>query len=401
MRIQPKLNLSLILVILSVAILACGVFPQSSKPEIPPSGPESEMDSSSDNESEDSLDLPADAPTEPPADTDDTGSGSDGMAEPLPPLDLTNLEEFDTPVGVSSYRLSYELSLNADGEVDTQILGEGVVSLAEPGLAVTRTSKQAGGTTTYSERQLIDGFSVTLAEGRCSIVNINLLSSERNEDRISTHFSANLPRNYLTGDAKFAESGITVDGRPSVRYTLDKTNFDLDPDPAMIFSDLELGEGVVDQETGAVLSVVVKGIGQLSMGFLGWSPIGEIQYELNYTEFDQPVKIAHSPDCDPGTISTQIPFPVIEPYFLVSASDIYFEITAYLPLQEAVTFYKSALPASGWTLTDETSYGEEHATLEFKNGSGERLSVQLDQVPGTADSERGPMIMINFAIYDF
>ena len=51
------------------------------------------------------------------------------------------------------------------------------------------------------------------------------------------HFSANLPRNYLTGEAEFAESGLTVNDRPAVRYTLDKTNFDLDPDPAMIFSE--------------------------------------------------------------------------------------------------------------------------------------------------------------------
>jgi hypothetical protein len=217
------------------------------------------------------------------------------------------------------------------------------------------------------------------------------------------HFSSDLPRNYLTGEAEFAESGVTVNGRPAIRYSLDKKNFDLDPDPAMIFSDLELGEVYIDEESGTLLRVLVKGVGQLSMGFLGWSPIGEILYELNYTEFDQPVEIDHSPDCDPETISGRTQFPIIEPYLLVSTveEDTNIEFSAYISLQDAIDFYKSTLPKQGWTLADEVSFGEDDVSLTFKNGSGLRLVVDLMQTPGPASSDQGPSIFGTLVIYDF
>jgi hypothetical protein len=395
------LNSALLIFALSLTLAACGLSPETSSPSAPPSTLENDAENDNFEQDEDSQEEPANAQSGP----GDAGSGPDAAAETPPPLDLSNLEEFDTPTGVVSYRIIYKNDFYSNELEYHQESGEGVVNLSENNSYVREISEAGGeNPTPHSFERWIIGFdSIAVSELGCTLGDYSTFDTLSAEERIGLGFSSWLPRHFITGEAEFAEAGLIVNGRSAIRYTLDKMNFELDPEPSMIFASLEIGEVYVDEETGSILRVEVKGVGVLSLGPAGATSIGDIHYELEFSDFDEEVVIEAPSDCNPDTLDSFTQFPILEPYLIVSIDpdDTYLDFSAFVPLQEAANFYKSALRAAGWTITEETSFSEEDVWLTFTNGSGLTLQVDLRQAPGAEDREYGTITYGTLVIYDF
>jgi hypothetical protein len=110
---------------------------------------------------------------------------------------------------------------------------------------------------------------------------------------------------------------------------------------------------------------------------------GEIMYDLNYFDFNQPFEITPPEGCDQDT--AELEYPVTADAYQLSTT---FGITSYksdLPFEEVVQFYRDEMATAGWTLTEEFVSGP-IALLSFSGDTGSvQITIALDEGSGTID----------------
>lgn len=368
MKFHLRQTLFLLKIVLLVTLSACSQLQDSSP--LPPQTQDSDpVEVVVTEELDEGLELPTmtAAPDEAPA--------QEGTPQEEPRqeefINLDELEIFELPNTFDTYQVNIQYNL---GDLDTEITAD-VNNLTASSMTVQENnpSDPELAQTTYQNRTL-NGFATLIVDGSCSVNNYNAWGFKIDEDLHINPFDHFLPSDFLIGNAVLTGNDVEVNGRSTNQFTLTIDNFARGEDPPFHLNELELGEFFIDVETGTLVQLMIEGSGSISM--FGSKSSGPIYYELNNQNFDQPLNIDFLPECGPEP-NTQ--FPILEPMMMYQNDPErgFFEATIPFNLEEVAEFYRSSLKADNWTLTEEESYGGTDLYLQFLNGSGETLNVNL------------------------
>jgi hypothetical protein len=298
----------------------------------------------------------------------------------LETINLDNLEEYQYPLHADTYQTTIEHSFSTSENNFTRISLKADVNILEQKSKINEEQESTieNWPSEHKQDLLIDGVVASKLGESCSVVNFELDQTEKLP--VTFLFRRRMPNRFLKGEVKLAEENLMINDRITNRYALDETNFDPESDYPLIIDSVDQGDLYLDAETGSLAKVVIEGSGQdRILNDTDPKLMGNIRYELNHLNFNQPVEIEFLPDCG---LLPQTQFPAIEPILTYSnnSADDYIEIITLRSMQETADFYRAELQATDWTLLDEVSFGEESTILEFQNSSGERLDVDLMEV---------------------
>ena len=185
---------------------------------------------------------------------------------------------------------------------------------------------------------------------------------------------------FLTGTAPRMFPDEVINGVPAYGFTLADTNVEAGE---LDVAEFESGAVYMAQEGGYILRLEINGSGTSEMLSGVPDQVGDITYELNYYDFDQPLDIVPPEGC--AQDMAELTFPVTEDAYQLSQV---LGITSYktdLPLEEVIQFYRDEMAANGWTLVEEFIAGPV-ALLSFSSDSGAaQITISQDEASGTVD----------------
>ncbi len=173
----------------------------------------------------------------------------------------------------------------------------------------------------------------------------------------------------LINEATLAESGVTINGIVTDRYTLTAGN--LNPEDESASPDIELVEGSVylAQDGGYITRFHLEGATTNASDFGDFAPETEVQVTLTYDFIPtaEALNIAPPAGCE-DQASEESEFPMLDDaYQIITSPDGLFYQTNYL-LEKVLTFYREEMPALGWELISDTSIGSFTELIFTKDG---------------------------------
>ena len=169
------------------------------------------------------------------------------------------------------------------------------------------------------------------------------------------------------GQAQRAETGVDIEGTLTDRYTITAENMNDSEDE---FTNITNGNVYVSQDGGYIVRVELTGT--VKTATLDFDPNTDVQLDLNYTLIpvtDGSINIVPPSECA-EQLSGDSKYPVMDGAegLIVMGDTVFYTVNA--SLGDVAEFYKTEMPADGWTLANEM--GAENIsffTLEFTKDS--------------------------------
>lgn len=335
--IMPSRRVFLIVCTLVLAALACNFVSGSGTEETASPG-ESPTDSaeSSDAATPDSAAVPpADSSADPTATAGPSGDAAPG--EPGTTLDLDNPALYAQPDLFNTYRTSFYHHFDAEGSITGTVNLDSSTRVApyETTMAFeTSGTAVFGGGGTFTYTQIADVQYVVSPSLGCQSGAPGMQPNP---------FEAGLDSGgMLTGLAEYAGEE-SVNGVDTYRYTITMDNIDpLDPAGKDVRS-IANGSLNVAQQGGYAVRLILEGRGVSEVLTQDPNLEGDIYYEINYYDFDQPVTIAVPAACSAAATD----FPMPDDAANVSEFGGIISFSTGLSMDETQDFFEDALPGYG------------------------------------------------------
>lgn len=390
----------IVILVLGLASLACSIFGSSSGDESPAMAttiapaPSETLEASS-AETAPPTETTAAPPTETPetVDAGETPESGDGDGETPPDtgngpdfIDLDDPDLYAEPAGVETYRVGMVFTFDgiaADGSPVTgtaTVDGANVVDPREMSLVLHddgEAIKGPGEVYTFTQVGGVNYYSVP--DMGCMT-----FSSEGTENPFVMMTEAG---GMLGGSAARLLPDETVNGIPSYVFAIDSTNLDPADPTSYDVSEITEGRIYVAKDGFYVVRVLLIGVGT-SEGLSGDPTlVGDIYYELNYYDFNQPVEITLPAGCTEsgaGTVDSEIP--LLDDAFDVSSFPGVIAYSTQYTSEEAVDFYRAEMAAAGWTLDQEVVVAPT-TLLTFTNDAGDviHITIMVDPTSGVTN----------------
>jgi len=311
---------------------------------------------------------PEDSESEESSDSDD---GESGSIMPGETINLDDLSTYKQPNDFNTYKatLFFDFeSIDADpvvtGTVDLQSLHSG--EPLEESMIVETFGKALFGDESVLSFVTVDGIQYThtpqtgCMSGPAGGLQLNPFAVFLDDGGL------------LTGEvSQIGED--TIDGIPVYVYEITQENIDITDSAGSDVNELNDGKLYVAKDGAYIVRVILDGTGTSEVLSQSTTLEGNIYYQLDYYEFDEPVDVVPPPACATTEGQDDVPFPVPE-----DATEFEFQFGLYhfftgLSMEETVNFYLDNMPNEGWTLvSDDTS--PEFASLSFSHSDGREFA---------------------------
>jgi hypothetical protein len=183
---------------------------------------------------------------------------------------------------------------------------------------------------------------------------------------------------FLTGQAQRLEPDETINGVLTSVYAIDASN--LNPAGAASFNVREVSQGrlYLAQQGGYLVRLLIDGVGTNEALTGDPNATGNIHYQLDLSEFGEPVQISAPPEC---AAAGQTAFPVMDDAYDISSVGGQYSYRTNRSFDEVIAFYRAEMPAAGWSQGVE-SIAAPTALLLFTRGA-DQATVTVGQ-EGTA-----------------
>jgi hypothetical protein len=314
--------------------------------------------------------APTELPTEEPAGVLESAGGPES-------LDLDDPAIYKEPIGfVNSYQVELSFDFNATAADGSPVSGfvqaSGARTLSPDAMSMSFDGQGEQDLTADLPLKfsLIDGvFTVFSPEVNCAT-----LPAGEFTDPFAILVDLG---GFLTGQAERARPDETVNGVDTYRFALDTSNVE---DTELVESgEVTSGMLYLAREGGYVVRLEMSGTGVSEM--LSGDPelVGDVEYLLNYYDFNLPVTISPPEECASQAGGPPTDYPLTDDAAEVFNFGGLVSYTSQMDFEAVVQFYKDEMPAAGWTLTDEVALGS-LALLSFENSDGTvQVSVSYDE----------------------
>ncbi|MCB9134220.1 MAG: hypothetical protein H6636_02270 [Anaerolineales bacterium] len=313
--------------------------------------------------------------------------GGDSGTNPTAGADTLNLDDpalFASSAEVNSYHMNMVFTFSgqaADGTaVNSSIQGEGVFSTNPSQLSFTLQTSSADVPLSSTEIvQLDNTIYMSSAELGCFSLPADEGDSENPYDELVN------AGDFLTGQATRVQPDETLNGIPVYAYELTTANLDTSDPAAQNITEISFGRLYVAKDTGYIVGMVIDGRGKDTASGSESDLVGDIHYELNYFDLNQPITVTIPEACaqgDTGGGVTSGSFPMPEGVTdLISITGITSFSSTQTP-EELSQFYKTEMVAAGWTLDNEINVSG-LVTLTFtKDGKTATVTITADPSTG-------------------
>ncbi|NUM43116.1 MAG: hypothetical protein HUU38_00305 [Anaerolineales bacterium] len=312
----------------------------------------------------------------------DSGQGTTAGADSL---NLDDPTFFAAPAEVNSYRLNLVFTFSGqapDGTpINGSIQGEGAYSVDPAQLSfIFQTSSADVPAGTIEIVQMDNNLYMSSPDLGCFSLPVDEAeTSNPYEELLDTG-------GFLTGQATRIQPDETINGIPVYVYEITSANLDTSDPTTQEVTEITFGRLYLAQDGGYIVRLVMDGRGKNTVASEVSDLIGDVHYEINYSDYNQPVNIAIPAGCteDAGggvtTGSSDYPLPD-------DAADLFSMtgITTYSSgktVEELTTFYKTELVAAGWTMGEEITLPG-LVTLTFtKDGKTATVTITADPSTG-------------------
>ena len=312
-----------------------------------------------------------------------SGGGSVGGAA----LNLDDPALYAPPAGVNTYRsmLVFEfVGVRADGSsVTGSVRAHGAHQVEPRASSLTFTSQGAaltGGAQTFAFTELAGQQYIVTSGTGC------LTSAAGQPDNpFGTFLDSG---GFLTGQAQRVQPDEVVNGVNTQVYSLDNTNLDPAAPTANDVTNLTQGRLYLAAPGGYVVRLLMDGTGASDVLTGDPNLQGDVHYQLDFLDFNQPVSIVQPPECSgaAGPVATVGDLPVLDDAFSVNSATGLLTYRSRHNFDDAVNFYRSEMFGRGWTAGGENlnppnallffTRGAEQATITIEDESGE-LSIAI------------------------
>lgn len=191
---------------------------------------------------------------------------------------------------------------------------------------------------------------------------------------------------FLMGEANRVTPDEVINNVETYVYEITPENLNPDDPTSLDVVDVD-GRLYIAKDGFYVVRLIMNGFG--SSEVLSGDPnlVGDLYYELNFIESQEPIPISPPEECT--TVDTgSFAHPILE-----DAYDIFSmgpEITTYetnTSFAEAVNFYETEMVANGWTYDQNASFiTSPSAILSFSNADGKTVLILIGESSPGADS---------------
>ena len=313
--------------------------------------------------------------------------GGDSEQNTTSGADTLNLDDpslFASPAEVNSYRMNMVFTFSAqaaDGTaITSSIQGEGAFSVNPSQMSFSfQTSSADIPLGTMEIVQLDNTFYMSSTELGCFTLPVDEAGTDNPyEELINTS-------GFLTGQATRVQPDETLNSIPVYAYEITSANLDTSDPTAQDITEITYGRLYVAKDTGYLVGLVMDGRGKNTIEGENNDLVGDVHYELNYFDQNQPVTITVPEACSQGdtgggvtTSSIPVPENVTD---LVSMTGITTFSSTQTP-EELSQFYKTEMVAAGWTMGEEFNVTG-LITLTFtKDGKTATVTITADPSTG-------------------
>ena len=375
---NPKTTrLFFVLMILILASLACATLTGGTPPA--PPDPTPIVESSGETTT----------PTSIPEATEPTPSGGNNSGQgPTAGADSLNLDDaslYAQPAGVNTYRASLVFTFSGtspDGTpVTGSISGEGAFSLNPSQMSFTfQTSTSEIPLANMEIIQVENTLYMTSPDLGCFSLPVDAGDMDNPyEEMLDTG-------GFLKGQATRVQPDETINDIPVYVYEITSANLDTTDPTTQQVTEITSGRLYVSKEGGYIVRLVIDGRGQNTLLTEANDLIGDVHYELNYFDHNQPVNIAIPDNCagesESGGGGATGSFPVPD-----DATDLFSMtgITTFSSSQtveDLTTFYKTEMVADGWTMGEEISLPGLVSLTFTREGKTATVTITADPATG-------------------
>ncbi len=313
--------------------------------------------------------------------------GGDSGQNTTAGADTLNLDDpalFASPADVNSYRVNLVFTFTGqagDGTaINSSIQGEGAFSVNPSQMSFTfQTSSADVPLGTMEIVQVEDTMYMSSAELGCFSLPVDQGTSENPYEELMN------TGGFLTGQATRVQPDETLNGIPVYAYEITSANLSTTDSSTQDFTEITYGRVYVAKDTGYLVGIVMDGRGKNTIDGSNTDIVGEVHFEVNYYDQNQPVTVTVPEACaqgDTGSGVTSGSFPVPE-----GASDL-ISMTGMTTFssdktpEELSQFYKTEMVAAGWTMGDELNVTG-LVTLTFtKDGKTATVTITADPSTG-------------------
>ena len=361
MKLEPRRGVVLAAA-LGIAVLACSL---PSLPFLPGAEEPAAVEGQSAGQGEPAQAEPVEPPTQPPVD-------SSGGPESL---NLDDPAVYQEPIGlVDSYRVELSYTFNgtaADGSpVSGIVQANGARTLSPEAMSMSFDGQ--GAEDLSAELPL----KFSLIGGTYTIYSQDVGCATLPAGEFDDPFTILVDLGgFLTGQAARMRPDEEVNGVPVYRFALENSN--VEPSELDV-EEITSGAIYVAKEGEYLVRLEMAGRGTSDM--LSGDPalVGDVNYLLNYFDFDQPVTITPPEECAAQAGGTG-EFPMVEDATDVFAMAGLMSYTSKLDFEAVLQFYKDQMPQAGWTLAEEFVAGPV-GLMTFTNGDrSAQVTVTYDQ----------------------
>ena len=311
--------------------------------------------------------------------TPDSGAPTPGGAGAAPAGEGLNLDDpalYNQPPGVQTYRTTMEFSFDgtaADGTpISGRVTAQGAhrVDPRETSLTFSSEGGALGSAPqTFNFVQIGNTQYIVSPDGGC-------LSSGGGQ--MQNPFGSLLDTGgFLAGQAQRVLPDEVINGVPVNVYEFDASNLGSGDPNSYSVSQISTGRVYVAQQGGYLVRVLMDGVGASEALTNDPASQGNIHYQVDFLDFDQPVAITAPVGC---ALPATTEFPVLDDAFEVNSSGGLYSYKTNRTFDEAVAFYQLQMPAAGWvsggeSLTPPTmllffTRGDEQASITIADEGG-------------------------------
>lgn len=313
--------------------------------------------------------------------------GGDSEQNTTAGTDTLNLDDpalFASPADVNSYRVNLVFTFSgqaSDGTaVNSSIRGEGAFSVNPSQMSFTfQTSSADVPLGTMEIVQVDDTMYMSSAELGCFSLPVDQGTSENPYEELMN------TGGFLTGQATRIQPDETLNGIPVYVYEITSANLSTTDSSTQDFTEITNGRVYIAKDTGYLVGIVMDGQGKNTIDGSNMDLVGNVHFEVNYYDQNQPVTVTVPAACAQGDTGSGVSsgsFPVPEGVSdLISMTGMTTFSSDKTP-EELAQYYKTEMAAAGWTAGEEISMTG-FVTLTFtKDGKTATVTITADASTG-------------------
>ena len=178
----------------------------------------------------------------------------------------------------------------------------------------------------------------------------------------------------LGGTAQRVRPDEVINGIDTYQFKIDATTMDYSNPTTYDMKEIHDGRIYIAKEGGYVVRVWIEGIGQSEV--LSGSDVldGDIYYELNFFDFGIPLEIEPPAMCSTSEEAT-FEYPVMDDAYETASIPGLTSYKTQYSFNEVVNFYRTAMEAAGWTITQEFVSAPGAIFMFTKESSNVQVSI--------------------------